>query len=321
MKPKVLLTEPVFPEVSDWLSEYVELHIGRRHQYNNEAALKEAISAYDGLLCMLSNPVSQSVIEAGTRLKVIANHAVGLNNIDTEACAANGIRLGYTPGVLSDATADGMLALMLALLRHVPESQEFLRSGQFDGWHPTTFLGLELRGATLGIIGMGRIGCAVARRCRAFGMHIIYHNRTRLSEEQEQALDARYVATPQQLAAESDVVSLHCPLTPETHHLADASFLDAMKSSAYLINTSRGPVVDEAALAMALYENRIAGAGLDVFEEEPQLHPKLKAAPNTVLTPHITSATTQTRRKMGLLCAGALLNELCGTKEEAYFFE
>lgn len=320
MRPKVLLTEPVFPEVSELLSSHVELMTGQRHQFNTEAALIEAIPQYDGLLCMLSNPISRPVIEAGRRLKVVANHAVGLNNIDTAACARHGIKIGYTPGVLNDATADGTVALMLSLVRRIPESQQFLQRGRFDGWHPTSFLGLELRGATLGIIGMGRIGQAVAERCRAFGMRIIYHNRSPLPAAQEQVLAAEYVDTPKQLAARSDVVSLHCPLTPETQHIVNAEFLAAMKPSAYLINTSRGPVADEAALADALHQNRIAGAGLDVFEHEPEIHARLKAAPNTVLTPHITSATTQTRRKMGLLCAGALLNSLCGLEKEAYFF-
>ncbi|MFW6347423.1 MAG: 2-hydroxyacid dehydrogenase [Cyclonatronaceae bacterium] len=321
MKPRVLLTEPVFPDVAHWLSRYVELDIGARHQFNEETALKAAIPKYDGLLCMLSNPVSAAVIQAGARLKVIANHAVGLNNIDINACKKHQIRLAYTPGVLSDATADGTLALMLALLRRIPESQESLRNGHFDGWHPTAFLGLELRGATLGIIGMGRIGRAVAQRCRAFGMRIIYHNRTRLPEAEEEKLEARYAETPAELASQSDVISLHCPLTPETHHLVDASFLARMKATAYLINTSRGAVADEAALARALHENRIAGAGLDVFEHEPKLHPLLETAPHTVLTPHITSATSRTRKKMGLLCAGALLNELCGMDEEACFYQ
>lgn len=321
MKPRVLLTEPVFPEVAKWLSSHLELQVGKRHQFNSEAALIQAIPKYDGLLCMLSNPVTSAVIEAGSRLKVISNHAVGLNNIDTAACARHGIRLAYTPGVLSDATADGTLALLLALVRRIPESQDFLRRGAFDGWHPTSFLGMELRGATLGIIGMGRIGQAVARRCRAFGMRIVYHNRSRLPQQQEEALAAGYLSTPAELARQSDIISLHCPLTPETRHLVDTRFLDNMKASAFLINTARGAVVDEAALARALHEKRIAGAGLDVFEEEPRLHPLLETAPGTLLTPHITSATTKTRRKMGLLCAGALLNELCGMEEEACFFE
>lgn len=319
-KPKVLLTEAVFREVHNWLDKHVDLHIGERHQFNNESALVEKIPDYDGILSMLSNPVTEKVIQAGERLKIVANHAVGLNNVDVSACKVRGVKVAYTPGVLNEATADGTLALMLSLVRRVPESQQFLREGNFDGWHPTSFLGLELNGATLGIIGMGRIGQAVARRCKAFGMQIVYHNRKRLPEDIEASLNARYIDTPSELARISDIVSLHCPFTPETHHLADKTFLQSMKPGSYLINTSRGPVVDEAALAQCLHEQRISGAGLDVFEEEPDLHPMLKTAPNTVLTPHITSATFKTRKKMGMLCAGAILNELCGMQEEACFY-
>jgi glyoxylate reductase len=319
-KPKVLLTEPVFQDVSSWLNKHVDLHIGERHQFNDEAALAEKIRDFDGILSMLSNPVTEKVIQAGEHLKIVANHAVGLNNVDVSACQKKGVKVAYTPGVLSEATADGTLALMLSLIRRIPESQQFLREGKFDGWHPTTFLGLELNGATMGIIGMGRIGQAVARRCRAFGMDVVYHNRKRLPGNIEASLNARYINTPAELAQISDIVSFHCPLTPETHHLADKTFLESMKPGSYLINTSRGPVVDEAALAQCLLEQRISGAGLDVFEEEPDLHPLLKTAPNTVFTPHITSATFKTRRKMGMLCAGAILNELCGMQEEACFY-
>lgn len=319
-KPKVLLTEPVFSEVSNWLDEHVDLHIGKRHQFNDEATLAEQITDFDGILSMLSNPVTEKVIQAGERLKIVANHAVGLNNVDVSACQARGIKVAYTPGVLNEATADGTLALMLSLVRRIPESEFFLREGHFDGWHPTSFLGLELNGATLGIIGMGRIGQSVAHRCKAFGMEIVYHNRSRLPEDVEASLNARYIDKPSDLARISDIVSLHCPLTPDTRHLVGKQFLTYMKPGSYLINTSRGPVVDEAALAECLHDQRISGAGLDVFEEEPELHPRLKTAPNTVFTPHITSATFKTRRKMGMLCAGAILNELCGMQEEACFF-
>ncbi len=318
-RPRVLLTEPVFSEVSDLLEQHVELDIGRRGQYNSVKSLGDAIGDYDGLLSMLSNPVTSSVVERAQKLRIIANHAVGYNNIDTEACRKAGIRVANTPDVLTDATADGTLALLLATVRHIPASQDFLRNGEFDGWHPTTFLGPELKECTLGIIGMGRIGQAVALRCRSFGMKIMYHNRSRLNAKTERHLEAEYTSDPHHLAKSCDIITLHCPLTDETHHIIDEAFFLSMKSSAYLINAARGPVVDETALARALHENQIAGAGIDVFEEEPKVHPDLLSAPNAVLVPHITSATYTTRRAMGMLAAGAILNELCGMDHKCNF--
>jgi len=311
-RPRVLLTEPVFPEVAYLLHQHVELDVGERGVYNTEAALKAVFGQYDGVLSMLSNPITQAVLETAPRLKVIANHAVGYNNIDIDACKSRSIRVANTPGVLTDATADGTLALLLALVRRIPEAQQHLRDGNFDGWHPTGFLGLELRGQVLGIIGMGRIGTAVAERCRAFGMQIIYHNRKRASAPAEARLQATYIKNVHELAQQSDIITLHCPLSDATHHLVDTAFLSVMKESAYLINATRGPVVDEAALAAALHAHQIAGAGIDVYEQEPAIHASLLDAPNTVLTPHITSATHHTRRQMGMLAAAAILNELCG---------
>lgn len=318
-KPRVLLTEPVFPEVSELLEKHTKLDIGKRGAYNTEDSLCEVIGEYDGLLSMLSNPITPKVIDHAKKLKIVANHAVGYNNIDVEACKKAGIRVANTPDVLTDATADGTLALMLATVRHIPSSQEFLRRGDFDGWHPTSFLGPELKECTLGIIGMGRIGIAVAKRCRAFGMNILYHNRSRINRETEQELGATYTANLLQIAHECDIISLHCPLTDQTHHLVDKNFLDAMKPDAFLINAARGPVVDEAALARTLHAKQIAGAGIDVFEKEPEIHPDLLSAPNAVLIPHITSATYSTRKAMGMLAVGAILNELCGMDHSCNF--
>lgn len=318
-KPKVLLTEPVFREVHALLEQYFELHVGERGQFNEANALRDAIYCYDGLLCMLSNPVNASVLSNATVLKVVANYAVGYNNIDISACRRHNIRVANTPGVLTETTADGTIALMLSVVRRIPESERFLREGRFDGWNPTAFLGLELNGATAGIIGMGRIGQAVAARLKAFGMNIIYNNPKRLPEETEAALNARWFEDPQQLASRADVISLHCPLNERTHHLVNQNFLNAMKPQAYLINASRGPVVEETALARALHEGIIAGAGIDVFEFEPEVQQMLLSAPNTVLVPHITSATKPTRLEMGLLAAGAIAKTLCGADYPCHF--
>lgn len=318
-KPKVLLTEPVFREVHELLEQYFELHVGERGQFNDAKTLRDAIFCYDGLLCMLSNPINSTVLSNATVLKVVANYAVGYNNIDIAACRRHNIRVANTPDVLTETTADGTIALLLSVVKRIPESERFLREGRFDGWSPTAFLGLELSGATVGIIGMGRIGQAVARRLRAFGMNIIYSNPTRLPEDLETELQARWFEDPLQLAARADVISLHCPLNERTHHLINKTFFDAMQPGAYLINASRGAVVEELALARALHEGRIAGAGVDVFEFEPEVQEMLLSAPNAVLIPHITSATKPTRLKMGMLAAGAIAKTLCGADYPCHF--
>ena len=218
-----------------------------------------------------------------------------MNNIDLAAAAARGVWATNTPGVLTDATADLAFGLLLSAARRIPESERFLREGRFDGWAPLLFLGADDAGATLGIVGMGRIGQAMARRARAFGMEIVYAGRSRRPPEEEQG--ARFVPLDELLAT-SDFVSLHCPLTPATHHLLDAKALARMKPGAIVINTARGPVVDEAALVEALRDGHLGGAGLDVFEEEPKVHPGLLALDNVVLTPHTGSATRGTRLRM-----------------------
>jgi len=251
-------------------------------------------------------------LESSERLRVVANYAVGYNNIDTTAAKELGIRVTNTPGALTEATADITWALILATIRHIPASETFLRQGKFDGWDPLGFLGYDLNGKTLGIIGMGRIGQAVARRAVGFGMNIIYHNRKPVPADVELSFSATYVADFRDLVRQSDVVSLNCPLTPENRHMIDRDMLQQMKRSAILINTGRGPLVDEAALAEALKLGWIAGAGLDVYEEEPVVHPDLLDAPNAVLLPHIGSATYEARNRMGMLAAKGLLHLLNG---------
>lgn len=309
---RILITEPVVSSVIEYLSEHYEVDVGERGRFNSEQALAEAVPGYDALMPMLSNPVTARVIESADRLRIIANHAVGYNNIDVEAARRHEVKVANTPGVLTEASADCAMALMLGTSRHICEAQQYLREGKFEGWEPLGFLGMELGGRTLGVFGMGRIGTAVARRARAFGMRIRYHNRSRVDPETERELQAGYAESLEDLARESDVLSLNCPLTEETRHAVDRRVLELMPEHAILINTSRGAVVDESALAEALHEGKIGGAGLDVFEEEPDVHPRLLSAPNCLLTPHIASATRKTRRDIGMLAARAIRDVLEG---------
>jgi glyoxylate reductase len=264
---------------------------------------------------MLSNPISREVIEAGGKLKVIANHAVGYNNIDLEAAKENDVKVANTPDVLTQSSADLAMALLLAVARKLFEAQQYLKEGKFEGWEPLGFLGMELNGNTLGIVGMGRLGTAMARRAKAFGMEIIYHNRSRVEDSLEKELNATYMESVSELAKRADVLSLHCPLTEETHHLINRDILAALPNHALVINTARGPVIDEEALAEALHSGIIGGAGLDVFENEPEVHPKILNAPNCVITPHIASATHHSRKSIGMLAADAIIGVLQGKPE------
>lgn len=310
MRPRVLITEPIIPSVIEKLNKHYSVDVGDRNTYNSEENLIAAVPDYDALLSMLSNPITKGVITAGKRLKIIANHAVGYNNIDVGAARSRNILVANTPGVLSDACAEFTLGLMLTVSRHLFDAQQYLLNGKYHTWEPLGFLGLELKESTLGIIGLGRIGQAVAQRAKAFGMKILYHNRNKVTPEIESNLHARYCASVEELSSQADIISLHCPLTEETHHLINEKILASMPSHAILINTSRGPVVDEAALAKALHDKTIGGAGLDVFEKEPEIHPALKKAPNCIITPHIASATHQTRKAIGMLAADAIIKAL-----------
>ena len=316
MPKRVLVTEPIIPAVIEQLKQHFEVDVAERGTYNNEEALIQDIDRYHALLPMLSNPITKDVIEAGTNLEIIANHAVGYNNIDVSAAHRQHIFVANTPGVLSDSCAEFTLALMLAVSRKLVEAQQYLLDEKFNGWEPLGFLGMELQHNTLGIVGMGRIGQAVAKRARAMGMDIIYHNRNQLPAEIEQKFDASYCSDINTLAEQADILSLHCPLTEETTHLIDADILAIMKEHAILINTSRGPVVDEEALAHALHNDTIGGAGIDVFENEPKVHPKLKTAPNCLLTPHMASASHHTRKEIGMLAANAIIDILEGAPPE-----
>jgi glyoxylate reductase len=309
---KVLVTEPIPQNVIAYLEEHAKVHVGEKGEFQNESNLINSIPEYDALLSMLSNPVSAPVLNAGSKLKIVANFAVGYNNIDVATAKSLNIKVANTPDVLTEACGDFAMGLLMAVTRKFNEAEQYLKSGKFTGWEPLGFLGMELRGKKLGIVGMGRIGQSFASRAKAFGMDIAYHNRSPLPSEIENNLDATYVESLEELAATSDVLSLNCPLTPETHHLVNRTIFSLMPSHAILINISRGAVVDEEALAEALHSGQISGAGIDVFEEEPKVHPELLKAPNCVLLPHIASATFETREAIGMLASKAIVSVLKG---------
>ena len=266
----------------------------------------------DVLCPQLRDPIDAAVMDAGLpRLRCVAVYAVGYDNVDVAAATDRGIAVGNTPGVLTDATADCAFALILATARRLLEGDHAMRAGKYQGWEPTYLLGLELKGAQLGIIGFGRIGQAVARRALAFGMRPVYYDSTDPPVAPE-LKDHAFKATLDELIADSDVISVHTPLNEETHHLIDEAALHRMKQSAVLVNTSRGPVVDEDALVRALREHWIAGAGLDVYEREPKMAAGLEQCWNAVLSPHLGSATVKTRAAMAELTALNALDALAG---------
>ena len=272
--------------------------------------LLEKVKGRDALLCLLTETVDEEIIETGADLKIIANYAVGYNNIDVEAATKGGVWVSNTPGVLTDTTADMAWALIFSIARRVVEADKFVRSGKFKGWSATTLLGGDVHGKTLGIVGAGRIGAAVAERAVGFKMRVLYAD-VRPNREIERETGAEHV-NMDTLLKESDFISIHVPLMPETRHLIGRRSLEMMKPTAYLINTSRGPVVDEAALAVALRNKVIAGAGLDVFEEEPRVHPGLLELDNVILTPHVASGSVDTRAKMAIMAAENVLAALEG---------
>ncbi len=267
------------------------------------------VQGRDGLLCLLTETIDDEALDVSAGIKGIANYAVGYNNINVLAATRRGIPVSNTPGVLTDTTADLAWGLMFAIARRIAESDRFVREGKFHGWDPLMFLGTDISGKTLGIVGGGRIGTATAKRAGGFNMRILYTSRNRYDDIE--SIGAEYHSLDV-LLRESDYVSVHTPLTLETTHLIGERELDLMKPTAFLINTSRGPVVHEAALVQALKENRIAGAGLDVFEREPELEPGLTGLDNVVIVPHIGSASTTTRTAMGNMAAANLIAMLRG---------
>ena len=314
--PVVLLTVPLPEPGMRLLSELgegeVEVRVLGRIPPTRE--LREELRRGVDVLCpQLTDPVDAATLDAGLpRLRAVSNYAVGVNNIDVEAATARGIAVGNTPGVLTDATADCAMGLLLAAARRLCEGDRLVRAGDWSGWDPEWMLGLELRGALLGVVGFGRIGQAVARRALAFGMRVV-HAAHGGAGAVDTDLAGRVEAMPlDRLLEAADAVSLHVPLTPSTHHLIDEAALRRMRRTAVFVNTARGAVVDEPALVRALREGWIAAAGLDVYEDEPRLAPGLADLPNAVLAPHLGSATVRTRAAMAELCAGNALAALRG---------
>jgi glyoxylate reductase len=311
--------EPIFavsnrlPETAlEALRDAGELRIDERSEAIPRANLLELVRGADAILTLLHDRVDEELLEAaGPQLRCVANVAVGYDNVDLEAAARRGVVVTNTPGVLDDATADLTLALILATTRRVVEGDRLIRAGRPWTWGMSFMLGSGLRGKLLGIVGLGGIGRRVAERARAFGMEIAYHSRHPASAEVVADLDAERLSLDQ-LLARADVLSLHCPLTPETHHLIGEAQLAAMKPGAVLINAARGPVVDEPALAAALAAGEIAAAGLDVYEHEPRVEPALLGLENVVLSPHLGSATVETRTAMAELAARNAISVLRG---------
>ncbi|WP_321817763.1 MULTISPECIES: D-glycerate dehydrogenase [unclassified Paraburkholderia] len=304
---KILVARPIFPDVIDRLKQYFEVDWNNGETLSADA-LKARLADKDGALTM-GEPIDASVLAAAPRLRVVSNMAVGYNNFDMTAFNAANVLGTNTPDVLNETTADFGWALMMAAARRVTESEHYLRAGQWQKWSFDMFLGADIHGATLGVIGMGRIGQALARRASGFNMRVIYHNRSRVAPEIERELNAEY-RSKADLLKEADHVVLVLPYTPENHHTIGAAELALMKPTATLTNIARGGIVDDAALADALRTRRIASAGLDVFEGEPAVHPALLEVDNVVLTPHIASASEGTRRAMANLAADNLIAAL-----------
>jgi glyoxylate reductase len=277
------------------------------------AQLLAAVAEAAAVITLLRDPVDDELLDAAPRARVIANCAVGFDNVDLNAASRRGIPVTNTPDVLTDATADFAFALLLAAARRVVEGDALVRSGHWTGWEPGQLLGATVGGACLGIVGLGRIGLAVAQRARGFGMRIVYASPVAIAGAAE--VGARHVPLGE-LLSEADFVTLHCPLSPDTRHLIDAQALARMKPTAILVNTARGPIVDERALAQALSDGAIMGAGLDVFEDEPAVCPELLRSGRAVLAPHAGSATTSTRAKMAEICARAVRDTLAGRRPQ-----
>lgn len=313
MKHRILVSGHLTDDILSLLAQECDVRANGKDRPMERAELLEAVAAVDGYLSMITDAVDAELMDAAPRLRVVSNMAVGYNNIDVAAATQRGIVVTNTPGILTEATAELAFALVLAAARRVVDLDRRTRAGEWTCWAPLLFLSREVSGKTLGVVGLGRIGRAVARRARAFGMRVLYHNRSRLDESEERDLGVEY-AERDDLLRTSDFVSLHVPLSGETRHLIGPRELGLMKPTAYLVNTSRGAVVDEAALVEALREKRIEGAGLDVYENEPLLAPGLTALENVVLMPHVGSATVETRARMARMAAENLLSALRGER-------
>ncbi|MBM3781582.1 MAG: D-glycerate dehydrogenase [Acidobacteria bacterium] len=307
MMASILVTRTLPDAVLSRLRGAAEIDVWAEPQAIPRETLLSRVRGRDALVCLLTDRIDSEVLDAaGPSLRVVANVAVGYNNIDVAACRARHVTVTNTPDVLTNACADFTWGLILAITRRLGEGERVVRAGRWGGWALDYMLGMELRGKQLGIVGLGRIGVAVAEKASAFGMRVAYSGRRPVE------MPGAVHLSLEELLRTSDVVSLHCPSTPETLHLMNAARLSLMRPTAYLINTSRGPVVDEAALADALQSGRLAGAALDVYEREPEIHPALFGLENALLIPHLASATTETRTAMADLAASNALAVLAG---------
>lgn len=299
-KPRVVVTRRLPEPVETRMRELFDVELNLADVKMTDDQLGDALSRADVLVPTVTDRIDAKVLSrAGPNLRLIANYGAGVDHIDVATARQRGIMVSNTPGVLTEDTADMTMALMLAVPRRLKEGLAQMEAEHWDGWAPMNLLGRRITGKRLGILGMGRIGQAVARRARAFGMQIHYHNRRRLHETIEASLEATWWESFDQMLARMDIVSVNCPATPGTFHLLNARRLKLMKSSAFIVNTSRGEVIDENALAREIEAGTLAGAGLDVFEREPAVNPKLRGLPNVVLLPHMGSATEEGRIEMG----------------------
>ena len=295
----------------DRLAREHDVVVGKeRVGVGSDAFVRDA-ATFDAIVSLFNDPIDSALLDRAPRLRLVANFAVGYDNVDVSACAARGIVVTNTPGVLTEATADLAFGLLLSTARRITEGDRLVRRGIFQGLTPSFLVGAPVHGTTLALVGLGRIGQAMARRARGFGMCVIYTSRTRAPLDVERSLGVTAVEMDESFAR-ADFVSLHCPLTPETRHLVNAARLAGMKPGAILVNTTRGAVVDEAALAMALAQGPIGGAGLDVYEDEPRVHPALLGLENVVLAPHIGSADRPTREAMARIAVDNVLAVLAG---------
>ena len=308
---KVLVTARLPEEIMSMIAREHQIEAYGEDPPMDRRDLLAGVRGKEGLLCTITDRIDEEVLEHAPDLKIIANNGVGFDHIDIEAATRRGIPVTNTPGVLTDATADLAFALILATARRIVEGDRMTREGGFKYWAPLHFLGSSVSGKTLGIVGFGRIGKAVARRAAGFDMNVIYYSRSRLEPALEKELNVTF-SPFEDLLREADFVSLHVPLGPQTRHLIGSRELEIMKPSACLINTARGPVVDEKALVEALRKGRIRAAGLDVYENEPKLSPGLTELDNAVLLPHVGSATIETRTRMALMAAENLMAGLKG---------
>ncbi len=300
-KPRVFATHPLFEAARQILQEGCDVEYWAKPERPPREEVLRRVKDKEGLICLLTEKINDELLRAAPKLRIAANVAVGFDNIDVAACTKRGVVATNTPGVLDETTADFAWTLLMAVARRLGEGEALARSGNWKGWDLDQLVGTDVWGKTLGIVGFGRIGRAVARRASGFQMKVVYTDAVHATSEMEKELKAEF-REMNALLAESDFISVHVPLLPETRGLFDAPKFHRMKPAAFVINTSRGPVVDEAALVAALESGKIAGAGLDVYENEPFIHPGLKRA-NVVLTPHIASASLETRTKMAFMAA------------------